>query len=104
MSRGTPYRQMMFFQANRCVAAALILATGFASTHLEKYSMATKANQRLLLAGGYGPMMSSPHRAKGQTGGRGCSESAGALGLRLAHWHPWQRWTRSYASWSAVGQ
>lgn len=50
MSRSTPYRQIMLFHAKRCATAAMILATGSASTHLEKYSMVMNAKRRLPLA------------------------------------------------------
>ena len=65
-SFGTPNRQMIFFHTNFCTAAEVIAPRGSASIHREKYSTAT------FRATGNGPMMSSPHLAKGQIGVMGC--------------------------------
>lgn len=104
MLLSTLYQPMMFFHTNCWAAAAVIFGTGSASIYLEKYSMAIKAKQRLPLTAGNGPMMSGPHSAKGQTGGKGYNGTTGAFALRPTHWHPWQRWARSCASRNAVGQ
>jgi hypothetical protein len=52
---GTPKRQTMFCQKNLCTVAEVIMAKGFASIHLEKYSTATATYFKFPCAGGSGP-------------------------------------------------
>ena len=59
---------MILCQTKLISVPEVILASAFASTHLEKYSKATTVKQRLSGAGGNGPTMSTPHRCKGQVG------------------------------------
>jgi hypothetical protein len=58
----------MFCQKNFCIVAKVIVAKGFASIHLEKYSTATTTYLRLPCAGGSGPNKSKPHLCSGQVG------------------------------------
>jgi hypothetical protein len=46
----------------------VIVAKGFASIHLEKYSTATTTYLKLPCAGGSGPNKSRPHLYNGQVG------------------------------------
>ena len=58
---GTPKRHTMFFQTKCCTLCAVIWATGSASIHLVKYSMATIRYFIFLIVRGNGPRMSIPH-------------------------------------------
>jgi uncharacterized membrane protein len=60
---GTPKRQTMFCQKNFWTVTEVIVAKGFASIHLEKYSIATTTYLKLPCAGGSGPNKSRPHFA-----------------------------------------
>jgi hypothetical protein len=64
---GTLKRQMMFCQKH-CIVAEVIVAKGFASIHLEKYSTATTTYFKLPYASGSGPNRSKPHLCTGQVG------------------------------------
>jgi hypothetical protein len=57
---GTPKRQTMFCQKNFCIVAEVIVAKGFASIHLEKYSTATTTYFKFPYAGGSGPKNPDP--------------------------------------------
>ena len=59
---------MILCQKKLISVPELILARAFASIHLEKYSKATVAKQRLPGAGGNGLTISTPNRYKGQVG------------------------------------
>jgi hypothetical protein len=48
--------------------AEVIVASGLASIHFEKYSTATTTYLRFPWAGGGGPNISSPHLCNGQVG------------------------------------
>jgi hypothetical protein len=48
--------------------AEVIVATGLASIHFEKYSTATTTYLRFPCAGGSGPSKSKPHLCSGQVG------------------------------------
>jgi hypothetical protein len=63
---GTPKRQTMFCQKNFWTVTEVIVAKGFASIHLEKYSTATTTYLKLPCAGGSGPNKSRPHHCNGQ--------------------------------------
>jgi hypothetical protein len=65
---GTPKRQTMFCQKNFCNVAEVIVAKGFASIHLEKYSTATTTYFKFPCVGGNGPNKSRPHLCSGQVG------------------------------------
>jgi hypothetical protein len=65
---GTPKRQTMFCQKNFGTMAEVIVAKGFASIHLEKYSTATATYFRLPCAGGNVPNKSNPHLCNGHVG------------------------------------
>jgi hypothetical protein len=51
-----------------CTVAEVIVAKGFASIHLEKYSTVTTTYFKLSCAGGSGPNRSKPHISSGQVG------------------------------------
>jgi hypothetical protein len=57
---GTPKRQTMFCQKNFYTVAEVIVAKGFASIHLEKYSTAITTYFKFPCAGGSGPNKSRP--------------------------------------------
>ena len=59
---------MILCQTKLISVPEVILASAFASIHLEKYFKATAVKQRLPSAVGNGPTMSTPHRYKGQVG------------------------------------
>jgi hypothetical protein len=65
---GTPKRQIMFCQKNLCTVAEVIVAKGFASIHLEKYSTATTTYFKFPYTGGSGPNKSKPYLCSGQVG------------------------------------
>jgi hypothetical protein len=65
---GTSKRQIMFCKKNFCTVAEVIVAKGFASIHLEKYSNATTTYFKFPCAGGSGPNKSRPHLCSGQVG------------------------------------
>jgi hypothetical protein len=56
----TPKRQTIFGQKNFWTVAKVIVAKGFASIHLEKYSTATTTYFELPCAGGSGPKNLGP--------------------------------------------
>jgi hypothetical protein len=55
MAFGTPNRQMIFCQKSFWTVAKVIVASGLASIHFEKYSTATTTYLRFPWAGGSGP-------------------------------------------------
>jgi hypothetical protein len=65
---GTPKRQTIFCQKNFWTVTEVIVAKGFASIHLEKYSTATTTYFKLPCAGGSGPNKSRPRLCNGQVG------------------------------------
>jgi hypothetical protein len=65
---GTPKRQTIFCQKIFWTVTEVIVAKGFASIHLEKYSTATTTYFRFPCAGGSGPSKSRPHLCNGQVG------------------------------------
>jgi hypothetical protein len=65
---GTPKRQIIFCQKNFYTVAEVIVAKGFASIHLEKYSTATTTYFKLPCAGGSEPNKSRLHLCSGQVG------------------------------------
>jgi hypothetical protein len=65
---GTPKRQTIFCQKNFWTVTEVIVAKGFASIHLEKYSTVTTTYLKLPCAGGSGPNKSKPHLCNGQVG------------------------------------
>jgi hypothetical protein len=66
MAIGTPNRQMIFCQKSFWTMAKVIMASGLASIHFEKYSTSTTTYLRFPWAGGSGPSKSSPHLCNGQ--------------------------------------
>ena len=66
---GTPKRVIMFFVMKRMATSEVILATGSASIHLVKVSMATNRNLSPPVVVGKGPRISSPQTAKGHDRG-----------------------------------
>jgi hypothetical protein len=58
----------MFCQKNFWTVIEVIVAKGFASIHLEKFSTATTTYMKLPCAGGSGPNKSKPHLCNGQVG------------------------------------
>jgi hypothetical protein len=64
----TPNRQMIFCHKNFWTVAEVIIASGLALIHFEKYSTATTTYLRFPWAGGSGPSKSSPHLCNGQVG------------------------------------
>ena len=54
------------------MVAEVIVAKGFASIHLEKYSTATTTYLKFPWAGGNGPNNSRPHLCNGQMGCMSC--------------------------------
>jgi hypothetical protein len=81
---GTPKRQTIFCQKNFCIVAEVIVAKGFASIHLEKYSTATTTYFKLPCAGGSGPNKSMLHLCSGQVGYIGWVKDEGCF-WSLAH-------------------
>jgi len=69
----TPNLQIMFYQKNFFTVSNVIFASGLASIHLVKYSMATTANLFPPCDGGSGPTRSMPHLCRGQVGGMSCT-------------------------------
>src|SRR5690348_13051830 len=61
-------RQTIFCQKNFWTVTEVIVAKGFASIHLEKYSTVTTTYFRFPCAGGSGPSKSRPHLCNGQVG------------------------------------
>jgi hypothetical protein len=59
--------------------AGVIVAKGFASIHLEKYSTATTTYFKLPYAGGSGPNKSRPHLCNGQVGCISCVRDEGCF-------------------------
>ena len=76
---GTPKRHTMFFQTKCCTLCAVICATGSASIHLVKYSMATIKYFIYLIASGNEPRISIPQVWKGHGLYMDLSSSGGAL-------------------------
>jgi hypothetical protein len=74
---GTPNLQMMFCQKNFFIDSKVIVAKGFASIHVVKYSIATTTNLFLPYEGGNGPTRSMPHLCNGQVGGMSCTVAEG---------------------------
>jgi hypothetical protein len=64
--------------------AEVIVAKGFASIHLEKYSIATTTYFKLPCAGGSGPNKSRPHLCNDQVGCISCVRDEGCF-WSLAH-------------------
>ena len=69
---GTPNLQIIFCQKNFFIVSDVIVASGLASIHLVKYSMATTANLFPPCDGGSDPTRSIPHLCRGQVGGISC--------------------------------
>jgi hypothetical protein len=65
---GTPKRQTIFCQKNFWTVTEVIVAKGFTSIHLEKYSTATTTYFKLPCAGGSGPNKSKHYLCNGQVG------------------------------------
>jgi hypothetical protein len=65
---GTLKRQMIVCQKIFWTVAEVIVASGLALIHFEKYSTATATYLRFPWAGGSGPSKSSPHLCNGQVG------------------------------------
>jgi hypothetical protein len=68
MAFGTPNRQMIFCQENFWTVADVIVASGLASIHFEKYSTVTTTYLRFTWACGSGPNKSNLHLCNGQVG------------------------------------
>jgi hypothetical protein len=82
----------------------VIVAKGFASIHLEKYSTATTTYFKLPYAGGSGPNRSKPHLCSGQVGCISWVKDEGCF-WSLAHlWQFSHFCTNSAASEAAFGQ
>jgi hypothetical protein len=77
----------MFCQKNFCTVAEVIVAKGFASIHLEKYSTATTTYLNFPCAGGSGPNKSKPHLCSGHVG---CIHWVRDEGYFLYFAHLWQ--------------
>ena len=67
----------MFCQKNFFTASEVIVASGLASIHLLKYSIATTVNLFPPCDGGSGPTRSMPHICNGQVGGMSCTTTKG---------------------------
>ena len=65
---GTPNLQTKFRQKSFFTDYEVMVARGFASIHLVKYSIATTANLFPPYEGGKGPIRSIPHLCNGQVG------------------------------------
>ena len=74
---GTPNLQIMFYQKNFFTISDVIFASGLASIHLMKYSMATTTNLFPPCDGGSGPTRSMPHLCWSQVGGMSCTAAEG---------------------------
>jgi hypothetical protein len=82
----------------------VIVAKGFASIHLEKYSTATTTYFKLPCAGGSGPNKSRPHLCNGQVGSISWVNNEGCF-WSLAHFWQFSHFlTKSAASEAAFGQ
>ena len=101
---GTPKRHTIFFHTKCCTLCAVICATGSASIHLVKYSMATIKYFICLIASGKGPRMSSPHVWKGHGLYMDRNSSCGALCQSACFWHCLHRWACRAQSYFTVGQ
>jgi len=73
---GTLNLQIMFCQKNFFIVSEVIVASGLASIHLVKYSIATTTNL-FPYEGGRGPTRSMPHICNGQVGGMSCTTAEG---------------------------
>ena len=62
-----------------CKVEAVMSCSALASIHFEKYSTTTAAYLKLPGAVGRGPMMTMPHRTRGQTRGIGWTSFGGNL-------------------------
>ena len=80
---GIPKRHTRFFHTKCWTLWAVICATGSASNHLVKYSMATTRHFIYRIASGKGPKMFIPHVWKG----RGYVWTATPLGVHDANQH-----------------
>jgi hypothetical protein len=69
---GTPNLHTLFCQKIFFTELEVIDASGFASIHLVKYSIATIANLFPPCEGGKGPTRSMPHLWSGHIGGISC--------------------------------
>ena len=101
---GTPKRHTMFFQTKCCTLCAVICATGSASIHLVKYSMATIKYFICLIANGNRPKISIPQVWKGHALYMDLSSSGGALCQSACIWHCLHCWAYRTQSSLTVGQ
>jgi len=74
---GTPNLQTKFRQKSFFTDYEVMVARGFASIHLVKYSIATTANLFPPCEGGRGPTRSIPHLCNGQVGDMSCVAAEG---------------------------
>jgi hypothetical protein len=79
MAFGTPKRQTIFCQKNFWIVVEVIVAKGFTSIHLEKYSTATTTYFKLPYAGGSGPNKSRPNLCNGQVSYISCVRDEGCF-------------------------
>ena len=75
---GTPNLQIIFYKKKIFTVSEVIVASGLASIHLVKYSIATTMNLfPPPCEGGSGPMRSMPHLCNGQVDRMGCTTAEG---------------------------
>jgi hypothetical protein len=94
----------MFCQKNLCIVAEVIVAKGFASIYLEKYSTTTTTYFKLPCAGGSGPNRSNPYLCSGQVGCISWVKDEGCFWSLVHLWQFSHFYTNSAASKAAFGQ
>ena len=95
---------MILYQTKLISVPKVILASTFASIHLEKYSRATAEKQRLPGVSGNGLTMSMPHGYSGQVGTMDLVGLAGEFCFLANFWHFLHVFTSCLASLVVEGQ